>query len=98
MSKQNTKLNELLKVPMDHIDLVWERVEACKTKDEVTRVLNLAPGMFGDFSVEFLDRDSGFTVTNTYFDGQLNDYYEEDKDFDYPEDWEDEYEEEEDNE
>ena len=94
MSNQNTKLNELLKVPMDHISLVWERVQACRTKDEVTQVLNLAPRMFGDFLVAFSDKDSGFTVTNTYFDGQLNDYYEEDMDFDYPEDWEDDYEEE----
>lgn len=85
--KDDLSLEELIKVPMRHISAVKACFEACKSSAEVYKVINLIPSMFGDFQVEFDNESEGFKVFNTYYDGMLNDYYDEEYWFDYPEDW-----------
>ena len=86
--KYEPSLEELLKLPMRHIQCVRDCFAACKSSEDVFAVINLIPNMFGDFTPTFNNKDRCFSVLNIYFDGQLNDEYEEEYEFDYPEDWE----------
>lgn len=86
-------LEDLLKLPMRHILDVTRCFEACKSKQDVLRVLELAPNMFGEWLVEFDDEYKIFTITNTYYDDDEGEL-EEEYCYDYPEDWEDTEEEE----
>lgn len=86
--KYEPSLEELLKLPMRHIQCVKDCFAACKSSEDVFAVINLIPNMFGDFTPTFNNKDRCFSVLNTYFDGQLNDEYEEEYEFDYPDDWE----------
>ncbi len=81
-------LEELLLIPMDHVQKIKDCFGACKSKEDVETVISKIPACFGTFVPNFWD--TLFSITNIYFDGQLNEEYEEDWDFDYPDDWEDE--------
>ena len=81
-------LEDLLKLPMRHIEDIKRCFEACTSKQDVLRVLELAPNMFGEWLVEFDDEYKIFTITNTYYDDDEGEL-EEEYCYDYPEDWED---------
>ena len=82
-------LEDLLKLPMRHIEDVKRCLKACKSKQDVLRVLDQAPNMFGEWTVEFDDEYRIFTIINTYYDDDEGDL-EEEYCFDYPDDWEEE--------
>lgn len=85
-------LEDLLKLPMRHINDIKRCLEACKSKQDVLEVLEFAPNMFGEWLVEFDDEYKIFTIINTYYDddeGELEEEYY----YNYPEDWEKEEEE-----
>ena len=87
LKKYEPSLEELLMMPMRHIQNVKDCLEACTSKRDVLRVLELTPNMFGEWTIEFYDEYRIFTVINTYFDddeGELKEEYC----YDYPEDWE----------
>lgn len=84
--KYEPSLEELLKLPMRHVNDVKTCLEACKSKEDVMRVLECAPNMFGEWLVEFDDEREIFTIVNTYFDDDEGEI-EEEYCFDYPEDW-----------
>lgn len=81
-------LEDLLKLPMRHINDIRRCLEACKSKQDVLRVLELAPNMFGEWLVEFDDEYKIFTIINTYYDDDEGEL-EEEYCYNYPEDWED---------
>lgn len=81
-------LEDLLKLPMRHIQNVKDCLEACKSKSDVLKVLELTPDMFGEWTVEFDDEYKIFTVINTYYDDDEGEL-EEEYCYNYPEDWED---------
>lgn len=88
-------LEELLKLPMNHINDVTACFEACASKQDVYEVLKRIPNMFGEWLVEFDDEFEEFTITNTYFDddeGELEEEYCYDysDDWDFDSEWEDE--------
>lgn len=79
-------LEERFKQPMTHINDIKACFELCKSRADVETVISKIPAGFGTFVPNFWD--TLFSITNIYFDGQLNEEYEEDWDFDYPDDWE----------
>jgi hypothetical protein len=86
LKKYEPDFEDLLKLPMRHINDVKTCLAACKSKQDVFEVLQIIPNMFGEWCVEFDDEYDTFTIVNTYFDdddGEL----EEEYCFDYPEDW-----------
>lgn len=87
-------LEDLLKLPMRHINDVKRYFEVCKSKQDVHRVLDCVPNMFGEWTVEFDDEYETFTVINTYYDDDAGEFIEEEYCYDYSEDWEDKEEEE----
>lgn len=87
LKKYEPDLEELLMMPMRHIQNVKDCLEACTSKRDVLRVLELTPNMFGEWTVEFDDEYETFTVINTYFDDDEGEV-EEEYCYDYPEDWE----------
>lgn len=89
LKKYEPDLEDLLKLPMRHIRDVEKCLETCKSKQDVLRVLELTPNMFGEWTVEFDDEYKTFTVLNTYFDDDEGEF-EEEYYYDYPEDWEEE--------
>lgn len=94
--KYEPSLEELLMMPMRHIQNVKDCLEACTSKADVFKVMKLVPSMFGHFDVNFDDEYEGFTVVNTYTNEEG---YQEDRYwFDYPEDWDHNSEDEEDEE
>lgn len=89
--KHEPALEELLKLPLKHIQDVKKCFEACKSKSDVANVIKAAPAMFGTFWAEY---DGGYlTIVNRFFDDEIGDYYEEEYWYDYPEDWEEQDEE-----
>lgn len=86
LKKYEPSFEELLMMPMRHINDVKTCLEACKSKQDVFEVLKLIPNMFGEWCVEFDDEYDTFTVVNTYFDDDEGEL-EEEYCFDYPEDW-----------
>ena len=68
---------------MKHISEVWDLLEKCKTEEELEEAIGEIPNKFGMF---YVDRKSSSTVTviNTYYDEQLQDYFQERVDFDIP--------------
>jgi hypothetical protein len=86
LKKYEPSLEELLKLPMRHIRDVEKCFEFCKSKQDVLRVLELTPNMFGEWTVEFYDEYKTFTILNTYFDDDEGEF-EEEYYYDYPEDW-----------
>ena len=88
LKKYKPTLEELLMMPMRHIQNITDCLEACTSKRDVLRVLELAPNMFGEWTVEFDDEYKTFTILNTYFDDEGE--VEEEYCYDYPEDWEEE--------
>lgn len=93
IKKYEPSFEELLMMPMRHIEDIKRCFEACKSKQDVLRVLELAPNMFGEWLVEFDDEYKTFTIINTYYDDDEGEL-EEEYCYDYPEDWEDTEEEE----
>lgn len=85
--KYEPTFEELLMMPMRHIEDIKKCFEACKSKQDVLRVLELAPNMFGEWLVEFDDEYKIFTIINTYYDDDEGEL-EEEYCYDYPEDWE----------
>lgn len=85
--KYQPSLDELLMIPMDHIQKVKDCFAACTSKEDVFKVIRLAPNMFGRLDVDFDDESAGFTIVNTYTDEE-NDFQEEHYWFDYPGAWE----------
>lgn len=69
---------------MKHISEVWDLLEKCKTEEELKEAIGEIPNKFGSFSYERTDEDT-ITVTNTYYDKSLEDYYEDEVDLDIPE-------------
>lgn len=87
IKKYEPSFEELLMMPMRHIQNVKDCLKACKSKQDVFRVLELTPNMFGEWTVEFDDEYETFTVINTYLDDDWGEL-EEEYCYDYPEDWE----------
>lgn len=85
LKKYEPSLEELLKLPMRHIQNVKNCLEACKSKQDVYEVLKMVPNWFGEWEVEFDDEYKEFTIINTYSDEDGD--YEEEYLYDYPEDW-----------
>ena len=86
LKKYEPDFEDLLKLPMRHINDVKTCFEACKSKEDVKRVLGCIPNMFGEWLVEFDDEYDTFTIVNTYFaddEGEIEEEYV----YDYPEDW-----------
>ena len=86
LKKYEPDFEELLKLPMRHINDVKTCLAACKSKQDVFEVLQIIPNMFGEWCVEFDDEYDTFTIVNTYFDDDEGEL-EEEYCFDYPEDW-----------
>lgn len=80
-------LEELLKLPLRHIEDVKKCFEACKSKSDIAKVIKAAPSYLGTFWAEY--DGHYFTIVNRFFDDEIGDYYEEEYWYDYPEDWED---------
>lgn len=93
LKKYEPTLEELLMMPMRHIQNVKDCFGACTSKADVFKVMKLVPSMFGHLDVDFDDEYEGFTIVNTYTDedGFQEDHYW----FDYPADWEHNFEEDE---
>jgi hypothetical protein len=89
LKKYEPDLEDLLKLPMRHIRDVEKCFEFCKSKQDVLRVIEVTPNMFGEWTVEFDDKHKTFTVLNTYFDDDEGEI-EEEYYYDYSEDWEEE--------
>jgi hypothetical protein len=85
LEKYEPSLEELLMMPMRHISDVEKCFEACKSRLDVQKVLQMVPNMFGEWLVEFDDEYKIFTIVNTYSDEDGE--YEEEYCYDYPEDW-----------
>lgn len=66
---------------MKHISEVWELLGNCKTEEELEDAIGEIPSKFGLFYIDRKDGDT-VTVTNTYYDEQLQDYFQERVDFD----------------
>ena len=79
-------LEELLKLPMTHINDVKACFEACASKQDVYEVLKRIPNMFGEWCVEFSDEFKEFTITNIYFDDDEGEL-EEEYCYDYSDNW-----------
>lgn len=62
-----SKLDSLLRKPMLHISAVRDCFNHCRTKQDVERVIDMIPSVFGTFEVEYDDEDeSVFIITNEY--------------------------------
>jgi hypothetical protein len=86
LKKYEPDFEDLLKLPMRHINDVKNCLAACKSKQDVFEVLKVIPNMFGEWCVEFDDEYDTFAIINTYFDEDGGEF-EEEYYFDYPEDW-----------
>ena len=78
-------LEELLTIPMKHIEDVKNCFKACKSRSDIARVIKAAPGYCGTWWAEY--DDYSFTIVNRFFDDDVGEYYEEEYWYDYPEDW-----------
>lgn len=87
IKKYEPSLDELLTMPMRHIENVKKCVEACKSKSDIAKVIKAAPAYLGTFWAEY--DGSYFTIVNRFFDDDIGEDCEEEYWYDYPEDWED---------
>lgn len=86
IEEPSRSLSELLSVPLKHIDDVQRCFEACKSKSDITKVIEATPAYFGKFWPEYSDHS--IVIVNSFFDGEED--CEEEYWYDYPDDWEDE--------
>ncbi len=84
--KYEPSLEELLTMPMRHIEDVKKCFEACKSKSDIAKVIKAAPAYLGTFWAEY--DDYSITIVNRFLDDDIGEYYEEEYWYDYPEDWE----------
>ena len=84
--KYEPSLEELLKLPMRHVQCVRDCFEACKSKLDVRTVLERIPKMLGSFEADFDDELQVCYITHTYFDDD-DEEIEEEYCYVYPEDW-----------
>ena len=75
-----SKLDELLSKPMTHISNVRECFNYCKNSEDVERVIDMIPTVFGSFEVDFKDseEDGTFVIFNEWYtdDGPESEYAE----------------------
>jgi hypothetical protein len=76
-----SKLDQLLRKPMKHIRDVEACFEYCTDEDDVNRVLEMIPNMFGTFDVTFDEDGVSFAITNNYDDD--GDWVSEEYQYDY---------------
>lgn len=62
----------------NHINDCWEAISECKTKDEVNDLIQTFPRCMGEWWIDV--EDDHYVVTNRYYDGQLDDWYEDSED------------------
>ena len=86
LKKYEPSLDELLTMPMRHIDAVQKCFEACRSKSDIAKVIKAAPAYLGTFWAEY--DDYSITIVNGFFGDDIGEYYEEEYWYDYPEDWE----------
>lgn len=70
----------------EHINDVWAALDDCKTLGEIYEVIGEVPNKFGNWYVDVDDArdedgESKVTVTNEWWDGQLDDMYSESEDY-----------------
>jgi hypothetical protein len=75
-----SKLDELLLKPMTHISDVRECFNYCKNSEDVERVIEMIPTVFGSFEVDFKDseEEGTFVIFNEWYtdDGPESEYTE----------------------
>lgn len=75
-----SKLDELLSKPMTHISDVRECFNYCKNSEDVERVIDMIPTVFGSFEADFKDseEDGTFVIFNEWYtdDGPESEYAE----------------------
>lgn len=59
-------LDEFLSKPMNHISDVRRCFSYCKNGEDVERVIDMIPAVFGSFTVEFSEDGETFLITNSY--------------------------------
>lgn len=62
----------------NHINDCWAAISECKTKDEVNDLIQTFPRCMGEWWIDV--EDKSYVVTNRYYDGQLDDWYEDSED------------------
>lgn len=74
-----SKLDELLSKPMTHISNVRECFNYCKNSEDVERVIEMIPTVFGSFEADFKDSEEDtFIICNEWYtdDGPESEYAE----------------------
>ena len=74
---------------MKHISEVQDLLESCKTEEELEDAIGEIPNKFGIFTYERKNKDT-ITVTQDYYDKNLDEYMWDKVDIDIPEVEEDE--------
>lgn len=69
---------------MKHIREVWALFEKCTTEDELENAIGEIPNKFGIFTWKRKNKDT-VTVTQDYYDKELDEYMWESVDIDIPE-------------
>lgn len=69
---------------MKHISEVWNLLEKCKTEEELDEAIGEIPNKFGVFTYERKNKNT-VTVTQDYYDKNLDEYMWDKVDIDIPE-------------
>ena len=64
----------------DNINEVWAALRNCKSATELGTMIGNIPNKFGKWEM-VVGENNKVTITNSYFDGQLDDWYDESEDF-----------------
>ena len=62
----------------NHVNDCWEAISECKTVNEVNDLIQTFPRGLGEWWID--TEDGHYVVVNRYFDGQLDDWYEDSQD------------------
>jgi hypothetical protein len=62
----------------NHINDCWAAISECKTIDEVNDLIQTFPRGLGEWWIDV--EDNSYVITNRYYDGQLDDWYEDSED------------------
>lgn len=67
----NDPLDEFLSKPMNHIGDIRRCFNYCKNSEDVERVIDRIPAVFGSFTVEFSEDGETFLITNSFVEDRV---------------------------
>lgn len=82
-----SELEQFLAKPLTHILDVKLAFTLCKSESDVEDTIKALPAGFGTFSVEYDADNGGFTVFNSYYDENTDDYIDDEFWIDFNEGW-----------